>query len=232
MSSEAPAPRYAIYFVPAAETALYRFGSAVLGYDAYTGDNVPLPATAAPDWSDRIREPRVYGFHATLKPPFRLADGTSFADLTAAFDAFATSQSTIEAGPLQVRAIGAFIALMPAAPCPPLDRLAGACVRHFDRFRAPLTERERERRLAAPLTERQTGNLERWGYPYVLDDFRFHMTLTGPLADDDRARAFQWLTAAFASHADAQRLVLDRLVIARQDGGGAFRAAHSAPMGA
>lgn len=235
MGSDTPAPRYAIYFVPAAETALYRFGSAVLGYDAYTGDDVPFPATAAPDWPDRIREPRVYGFHATLKPPFRLADGASFAELATAFDAFAKSQSAIDVGPLQVRAIGAFIALMPVAPCPALDALAAACVRHFDCFRAPMNGQERERRLAASLTQRQTHNLERWGYPYVFDDFRFHMTLTGPLADDARARALQWLTAEFAghfaSHADARRLVVDRLVIARQDGGGAFRAAHSAPMG-
>ena len=162
MSSEAPAPRYAIYFVPAAETALYRFGAAVLGYDAYTGDNVPFPATAAPDWPDRIREPRVYGFHATLKPPFRLADGASFADLAAAFDAFATSQSAIDVGPLQVRAIGAFIALMPAAPCPALDELAA-------RLRAPLRPLPRAderrgtrtppRRAADGTADRQPGTL-------------------------------------------------------------------------
>ncbi len=91
--------------------------------------------------------------------------------------------------------------------------------------------RERERRLAASLTVRQMSNLERWGYPYVFEDFRFHMTLTGPLADNDLMQALQWLTAEFTSRPAAQRLVLDSLVIARQ-AGGAFCVAHSAPIGA
>lgn len=225
-----PVPRYAIYFVPGPKTALYRFGSSVLGYDAYTGGDVSFLTTSAPDWAENVRDPRVYGFHATLKPPFRLADGTSFADLEAAADAFAASQNAIDIGPLQVRVLGSFIALLPAAPCPALDQFAGACVRDFDRFRAPMNGKERERRLAAPLTERQTTNLARWGYPYVFDDFRFHMTLTGPRADGKRGRALEWLRAEFAARPQAQRLVLDRLVIARQDGGG-FRVVHAVTLG-
>ncbi len=231
MNANAPVPRYAIYFVPPAETALYRFGASVLGYDAYGGDDVPFIAGVAPDWADQVLEPRVYGFHATLKPPFRLADDVTFDDLKAAFDAFAPSQSVVDVGPLQVRAIGAFIALTPAGPCPALDALAGACVRAFDRLRAPMNERERERRLAAPLTERQKQHLDRWGYPYVFEDFRFHMTLTGPLAEDARTRALEWLSEAFTQAPAVQRLILDRLVIARQDGE-KFRVVHAATLGA
>ena len=230
MSANAPEPRYAIYFVPAPETALYQFGAAVLGYDVYDGRDVPFVATARPDWCERVREPRVYGFHATLKAPFRLVAGADEADLKAAFDALVSSQRAVDAGPLQVRTLGPFIALVPARPCPALDRLAGACVQQVDRLRAPMNGQERARRLASPLTEQQKSNLERWGYPYVFDDFRFHMTLTGPLADTDRAQAIQWLTAEFAGRPAAQRLIVDRLVIARQTDG-AFRAAHSAPLG-
>lgn len=225
-----PAPRYAIYFVPAPETALYQFGATVLGYDVYSSRDVPFVATALPDWSDKIREPRIYGFHATLKPPFRLAEGLAPSDLNAAFDAFAKSQPFIDVGPLEVRALGSFVALVPVAPCAALDQLAGACVRHFDRFRAPMNGEERKRRLAASLTERQIRNLKRWGYPYVFEDFRFHMTLTGPLADNDRAQALQWLTAEFTRWSTAKRLVVDRLVIARQVGG-AFCVAHSVSVG-
>ena len=230
MSANTSEPRYAIYFVPAPETALYQFGASVLGYDAYNGRDVPSIATADPDWPNKVREPRIYGFHATLKPPFRLAVGADEAALKAGFDALVRSQRAIDAGPLEVRALGPFIALVPATPCPALHQLAAACVRQVDRFRAPMNAQERARRLASPLTERQKINLDRWGYSYVFDDFRFHMTLTGALADNDRAQAKQRLTAEFASWPAAQRLVLDQIVIARQ-AGGAFSVIHSAPLG-
>lgn len=230
MSAHTPEARYAIYFVPDAETDLYRFGASVLGYDCYTGNDIPFIGNSAPDWPDKIREPRTYGFHATLKPPFRLAAGTAESDLQTTLDAFAKSRSRIDVGPLEVRSIGSFIALVPAMPCPALDQLARACVEHFDRFRAPVNEQERARRLAASLTAPQKINLYRWGYPYVFDDFQFHMTLTGPLAGGDRARALKWLTAEFVSRPAAQRLLLDRLAISRQ-AGSAFRVAHSVAVG-
>lgn len=227
MSANRPDPRYAIYFVPDPETELYRFGASALGYDCYTGNDIPLIRNAAPDWPDKIREPRAYGFHATLKPPFRLVEGFVGPDLEAAFDAFAKSQSRIDVGPVEVRSLGSFIALVPVAPRSSLVQLAGACVQYFDRFRAPMNGWERARRLAAPLTKSQMINLDRWGYPYVFDDFQFHMTLTGPLVDDDRAQTLQWLTAEFAGRLAVQRLVLDRLVIALQ-AGPAFRVVHVA----
>jgi hypothetical protein len=222
MSANRPDPRYAIYFVPDAETELYCFGASVLGYDSYTGDDIPFIRNAAPDWPEKIREPRAYGFHATLKPPFRLAEGLVASDLEAALGAFAKSQSRIEVGPMEVRCLGSFIALVPMTPCLALAQLSGACVQYFDRFRAQMNEEERARRLAAPLTVSQTINLDRWGYPYVFDDFQFHMTLTGPLVADDREQALQWLTTEFASRPAVRRLVLDRVVIALQ-AGPAFR---------
>lgn len=230
MSANTSDPRYAIYFVPGPETELYRFGASVLGYDIYTGNDTSFIGSAAPDWPDKIREPRTYGFHATLKPPFRLAAGVVASALEKALDAFAKSRRQIDVGPLEVRSLGSFIALVPVTPCAPLDQLAGACVRQFDHFRAPMNGQERARRLAVPLSEQQVINLDRWGYPYVFNDFRFHMTLTGPLADDDRAQTLKWLTAEFASRASTQRIVLDRLVIAHQTDG-AFRVAHSALVG-
>jgi hypothetical protein len=230
MSANRSDPRYAIYFIPDPETELYRFGASVLGYDSYTGNNIPLIPNAAPDWLDKIREPRAYGFHATLKPPFRLVGGPVASDLGAALDAFAKSQSRIDVGPVEVRSLGSFIALVPAAPCSALVRLAGACVQHFDHFRAPMSGQERARRLAAPLSKSQMINLDRWGYPYVFDDFQFHLTLTGPLVDEDRAQTLQWLTAEFHGRPAVQRLVLDRLVIALQ-AGPAFRVVHVAHFG-
>ncbi|MDI1343025.1 MAG: DUF1045 domain-containing protein [Pseudolabrys sp.] len=93
-----PAPRYAIYFVPAADTDLYRFGAAVLGYDCYSGEARAFLEDAEREWSNFTREPRVYGFHATLKPPFRLAEGYDEADLARAVTDFAANHAAVLIG--------------------------------------------------------------------------------------------------------------------------------------
>lgn len=225
--------RYAIYFVPGAETALYRFGASVLGYDCYGGlDTTLIEGVDPASWSEFVREPRVYGFHATLKAPFRLADGCDEAGLHQALTAFAAGQPAVLLGELVIREIGAFIALVPATACPPLDRLAQACVREFDRFRAPMSADERQRRLASKLSARQIEHLKRWGYPYVFEDFRFHMTLTGSLAPPDRDRALQFLCDKFEQLPETRSLTIDRLVIARQaDTGMPFQVMQWASLG-
>ena len=68
-------PRYAIYYAPAPGSGLDRFGAALLGYDAFTGKDLPFPEDilqAAPDWRGLTGDPRKYGFHATLKAPLSL----------------------------------------------------------------------------------------------------------------------------------------------------------------
>jgi putative phosphonate metabolism protein len=210
--------RFAIYFVPAADSALYRFGASVLGYDCYSGKDIDFISGANGGWRDKVKAARGYGFHATLKPPFRLRAGVEQADLEAALDRFAASRSPIEAGGLAVRAIGAFIALTLATSCPAVNELAADCVSFFDSVRAPMDEKERARRLTPNLTVRQRAHLDRWGYPYVFEDFRFHMTLSGPLDEADRDRALAWLRESFAAVDQAQHLTIDRLVIARQAG--------------
>ncbi len=208
--------RFAVYFVPAADSALYRFGASVLGYDCHSGRDVDFLAGADAGWRDKAQAARVYGFHATLKPPFRLRPGTEPADVEAALDEFAASRLAINAGRLEVRSIGAFIALTLETPPPAVDELAADCVRSFDSFRAPMGKAERARRLKSSLTPRQRSNLDRWGYPYVFEEFRFHMTLSGPLPDAERAHALGWLRERFAEVDEARHLTIDRLVIARQ----------------
>jgi putative phosphonate metabolism protein len=216
------AARYAIYYVPAADSALYRFGAAALGYDAYSGDGMPyLDGVDAAVWPALTREPRVYGFHATMKPPMRLKDGVAEDDLVAAFGTFAGEQAPVDAGTLVVRELGSFIALVPAAPCAPLSHLADACVVAFDSFRALPTEQELAKRLKPGLTERHIEHLYRWGYPYVFEDFRFHMTLTGSLPVQKRTAASKFLCNKFEKIPEAAGLKVDRLVISRQPAPGA-----------
>jgi Protein of unknown function (DUF1045) len=208
----------------------WEFGASVLGYDIYSGQVVPSFAIFDPCWHDKVHEPSIYGFHATLKPPFRLTTGADEAELKTNLEALFRSQRAIDVGRLEVRTLGSFIALVPATPCPALDQLAATCVQYVDHFRAPMSGQERARRLESRLSERQRINLDRWGYPYVFDDFHFHMTLTGPLADQDRAQAKQTLTAEFACRPAAQLLVMDRLVIARQTDS-AFCVIHVVSLG-
>ena len=176
--------RYAIYYAPPEGSALESFGRAWIGRDHVTGAGVVRPEVAgvAPEQLDEITAfPRTYGFHATLKAPFALAEGTTAADLHDAARDFAATRPPFIGPRLEVTALSAFIALTLAAPCPEMDALAADCVRVFERFRAPLTEDDLARRRAGRLSPRQDAHLVRFGYPYVFEDFHFHMTLTGPL---------------------------------------------------
>ena len=212
--------RYAIYYAPAAAEPLWAFGSSVLGYDAATGARAafpdhPLLRDAPIDaWT---ADPRKYGFHATLKPPFALTPGASETALIEAVRDFAGEQTPFDAGLLRVAPIGAFVALKPAGPAPGLSRLADACVEAFDRFRAPASPAERARRLQSPLTASQIENLDRWGYPYVFADFRFHMTLSGPLHEEDRQRFAAAMSELYASL--ARPLLVDGIALFQQSEG-------------
>ncbi len=193
--------RYAIYFVPAADSALWDFGRTCIGYDSYTGADVAFHGHAFYQ-HENIRawtaDPRRYGFHATLKSPFALAPGTTVGELDEAAEKFASGQGAVVVEALKVAAIGGFLALVPAGPSRDLDALAADCVRAFERFRAPLSDTDRARRLQSALTAKQIELLDRWGYPYVFEEFRFHMTLTGRLSDDIRAAGLAALRDLYA----------------------------------
>jgi putative phosphonate metabolism protein len=183
--------RYAIYYAPAPDGALGRFGRSWLGYYAETATPVAQPVLAgvsAQRLAEITAEPRRYGFHATLKPPFSLAPGRTGTGLATALAAFAARQEAVLAPPLALAAISGFWALVPSLLCPSLARLAAACVRHFDPFRAPPAEDELARRRRAGLSPAQEELLAEWGYPYVMDEFRFHLTLTERLAADEASR--------------------------------------------
>ena len=191
------AHRYALYLAPPPETPLHRFASAWLGRDADTGLEVEQPFVEHVP-ADKLREitasPRRYGFHGTIKPPFRLASRQSADELHRAARLFAAAWPALEL-PLQVRSLRGFLALMLAEAAPALDTFAAACVRDFERFRAPLTPAEREERERAALTPRQRAHLEAFGYPYVMEDFAFHMTLTERLHDNLHDRVLTELCA-------------------------------------
>jgi len=212
-------PRYAIYFAAGADSAITRFGAELLGYDVYTSDEVPFPADAsrvAPDWRDVTADPRKYGFHGTLKAPMALAPGRTEAELIAVCAAFAGKARPMPSIRPVVDSISGFIAVIPTEPVGTLQQLAADCVREFDDFRAPMTAEDRARRKPDKLTERQRDYLDRWGYPYVMEEFRFHMTLTGRLDAERRGPILEMLRARFSA-LGLETLAIDRIALFKQD---------------
>lgn len=182
--------RVAVFFTPPPEHPLTRAAALWLGRDAFSGETFPPPADGgmpAEEIAALTAEPRRYGFHATLKPPFRLADGCRLEDVDAALETAAASLSQVDLGRPAIAEIGSFFAMTPATESNAIGELAAEIVRRFDVFRAPPTAEEIARRRPERLSQRQRDYLMQWGYPYVLDDFRFHMTLTGPVAERRRA---------------------------------------------
>lgn len=214
------APRYALYYAPAADSALWCFGSATLGYDAVTGADIDFavpPGCEGPDWSDLTAEPRRYGFHATLKAPFELASGRNEGALRAFARNYVAGRPPVRLAGLSVTALGRFIALTPSEPSEALQRLAFDIVQAFEPFRAPLSEADLARRLQSPLTPAHRAYLEAYGYPYVGDAFRFHMTLTGSLPDEQIARVKAALTQAYSQALPAGPVQIDRVAIFKQE---------------
>jgi putative phosphonate metabolism protein len=141
---------------------------------------------------------RRYGFHATLKPPFRLAEGRAPEELDAAVAKFAAGRAAAVIPRLTLERLGGFFALVPGTEAPGLNALADEVVTVFDDFRAPATETELARRDQASLTPRQRKLLDTWGYPYVLDEFQFHLTLTDRIPQQQRPEVERVLSDWFA----------------------------------
>lgn len=196
-------PRYAIYWVPAADHALWRAGCAWLGRDP----EQPHGPRAAGLRDDHRAQPRRYGFHATLKAPMHLAPGSDGDDLSQAIQTLARAHAPFRMPALAVATLHSFVALRPRdsteiGAAHPLRRLADACVRDLDGFRAPPGREERAHRAArTDLGEDARRHLARWGYPWVFDSWRFHMTLTDDLPDDAPAGACRARLVGEAQHA-------------------------------
>lgn len=173
--------------------------------------------------------PKRYGFHGTLKAPFRLADGKDLGDLSRGLEAFASSAVSFDLL-VEVSQLGPFFALVPAAPSSKLEALAASVVRDFEPFRAPLSAAEIARRRPDNLTNAERGHLQRWGYPYVFDCFRFHMTLTGPVIEDKRQQVSRYLHQLF-DDVNYQPLVIDGIALfCEPEPGAPFTIIHRWPF--
>ncbi len=207
--------RYAVYYTPPRDDDLTVAAAQWLGRDAFS--NLPIPATGvgalgAGAQAYYTAPPRRYGFHATMKAPFRLADHVREADLLAGLSTLCGSVSTVRVPRLRIALIDGFFALVPAVENGPLNDLANRVVANLDRYRAPLTEAELERRRPERMSRDQLRNLYNWGYPYVFESFGFHMTLTGHIEEHERDRVGGALRRQFGALPE-RGIAIDRLAL-------------------
>ena len=221
-------PRVAVYYAPEPDDPLAEAGARWLGRDAETGEPVAQPPIDG--IAEITAEPRLYGFHATLKPPMRLAEGASWGAVAEAARALADGIAPFDLPPLAVADVHGFLALRETAPCPALQALADLCVAGLDHLRAPPTPEELARRRRAGLTAAQEAMLRRWGYPYVFGSWFFHLTLTRRLAAEERARIMPQAEAWVAPALAQARRVRAICLFTQAEEGAPFRLAERLPL--
>jgi len=216
--------RFALYYTPPEDATLTRLAADWLGRDVFRENmtpqhDPPRNGFSREVWRAATSDPRLYGFHATLKPPFRLNTLTREEELFDKARRFAKTQHAFEAPAMQIASLSSFLALTLSAPCPAFEALAASCVREFDEFRHPPAEEELVRRRRARLSPKQLEYLEQWGYPYVMEEWRFHMTLTASLEAPLFESIGAHLKTLFAPHCKAP-LVIDSIYLFEQPGEG------------
>jgi putative phosphonate metabolism protein len=222
-----PLARYAAYWAPPADSALWRLGCQWLGRDPETAADLPIPESRRAITAD----PRRYGFHATLKPPFALADGASEPALVAAMARLAESFTPFVVPGWRLTNLDGFLALCPPDRPQPLHALADACVAGLDHFRRPASTAEIARRRPERFSPRERHLLHRWGYPHVFETFRAHLTLSARLDAETRARVTAEL-GRFLVPLPAGPVLVDQIALfIEPEPGAPFRLARRFPFG-
>jgi putative phosphonate metabolism protein len=228
--------RYAIYFAPDRHSPWWTFGAHWLGRNEHDNTALPQPKLeeiSAAELAGITAEPRRYGFHATLKAPFRLSAAHTEPDLVARLGQLAQTLAPVALEPLRIATLGTFVALVPETNPAGLEALAAACVSGLDDLRAPLEEAELARRHAAGLDAREAELLALYGYPHVMERFRLHLTLTGPV-DDALAQLVSRAAGPAVARLNTEApLSLDRLCLfAERSPGAPFQRVIDVRLGA
>jgi putative phosphonate metabolism protein len=226
--------RFAIYFAPSATSNLWERAATWLGRDANDGDlfNGPVAGIDRDRLLNLTQSANRYGFHATLKAPMALADGYTEADLRAALDEFAARHRPVNLGKLRLASLQGFLALMVDGENEALADFAAHVVEDFDPFRAPMSTKDYAARASKGLSERQIELLGAYGYPYVFEQFRFHMTLTDRLGDED-AQDIAQAAATWFGPVLEDEVILDRLSLFHEpEAGKPFRRVGDFRLGA
>ncbi|MDR2695432.1 MAG: DUF1045 domain-containing protein [Deltaproteobacteria bacterium] len=218
--------RYAIYYIPEPGTVLASLGSALLGRDSETGHTMAQPVfsgVAQKTLHALTADARRYGLHATLKAPFFPAPGMTERKLLLAAARFVRNREAISLPRLQLARPGAFFALVPSEASPEerqalqrVNALAAEAVSFFDPFRAAPSEQEIARRNPHGLSARQRTLLAEWGYPYVFDEYRFHITLAGTPRESMETHAVEACLRTYLTAACNEDTALSGICVCKQ----------------
>jgi hypothetical protein len=200
--------RYAVYFCPAEGSGLHAFGRDWLATET-------IPGIAPERLRELLINVRRYGWHATLTAPFALATNASYDDLHQKLIPIAQHVEPFEL-PLALDTLGGFLALRPSGDQTAINNLAERCVRELNPLRAPLTDAAWQRR-ANGLDEVELALFRDYGYPYVIQRYRFHMTLSARTNNAEEQALREWLTEHGADHCSAH---IDALTICREPAAG------------
>lgn len=227
--------RYALYFSPRPGAFVAQRMSTWLGVDTETGGIVcrsEFPDMTGDDVDRITSSPRYYGAHATLKAPFVLRENARENDLFDAVEALAFDLRPISLGQLEIAGIGHFLALVCPVQRADVNTLARRAVIDLDHLCAPLRQSELERRMALGLSKHQEDLLKRWGYPYIFDEYRFHITLTGLLEDGELDKVALTLRDHFTPEASRYVVIKDICVFGDPGDGAPFKLITRFPLGA
>lgn len=224
--------RYAVYFVPSDDSDLYEFGARWLGRDSLGQKRPPfdIQNLTLHEWEKVISGPRKYGFHATLNPPFPLEKRFSERQFYEAVQQFSASHKHVVIGKLRLIQLGGFLALCPIKLNAGRE-LAADCLHEFECFRAPITDKEILNRNPVTLTQNQRNLLRRWGYPYVLNEFRFHMTLSGNVSAAMITLVSEGLQKLLIAITQSEVTIRDLCVFVQTSPSANFQLAERFPMG-
>lgn len=221
--------RVALYYAPAFDDPLHEAASTWLGRDAET--NAPKRQPELPNIAAITEDARGYGFHATLKAPFRLAEGVRWDTLVEAVEALAAGIRPFDLPPLAVQDLHGFLALRETTDSHALQAFADLCVAGVDHLRAPLTGAElAKRRKNGQLPPSQEALLQRWGYTYVFGEFFFHMTLTRRLTAAEKEIYLPAATGFFDPLLEQARRVTDIALFTQAAPGAPFTVAQRIPL--
>jgi putative phosphonate metabolism protein len=223
-----PDSRVGIYYCPSNDDPLFTAGATWLGRDPESG--APVVQPGIPGIEEVTAEARGYGFHATLKPPMRLAPGCSWYGLLTAAQQMAERIAPFELPPLAVMDVHGFLALRETEPSAPLQALADACVERLDGYRAAASDAELARRRRSGLTPEQDAMLVRFGYPYVLETWFFHMTLTRRLSSQEHRIWRPETERFFTAPVEVKRQVTDICLFTQAEPGAPFVIAARIPL--
>ncbi|MGV8938036.1 MAG: DUF1045 domain-containing protein [Allorhizobium sp.] len=226
--------RYAIFYTPPAHDPLALAAASWLGRNVYSGEPVeppPLCGFGLHEIAYYTAVPRRSGFHACLKSPFQLQDGIGEAALLRAIMRFAGTLEPFNIPRLEIGRIGDTYALVPGEPCSRLNCLASAVVEEFNPYGAALSEHEIERANPDRLTAAQFDNLHRFGQPFVMEEFRFHMPLTGSVDTRDFSRFEKALHTHFDPLLEAPVAVTNLALFIEREPGAPFVVHSLHPMG-